>query len=1127
MLAKDAYSWQGPFTSLSGRRERAKPSTFWLVIGRRWPTVRPASHCGYPQPNAPPMRSAIDCRPGSLRRLLRLGVMTFERFAGRVLEMSPAPIRPLSPGLKRRLLGRIVADLHKTGELAHFARVATLPGLIDVLSRFVSELKRHEIWPDDFDQAAGNQPTAADRELGLVYRRYQDLLTRYHLYDAEGRFWSARQQLRDGERRAIETVRLVVADGFTDFTWTQHEIIELLAAQASDVFISLPLEADRHRRKDLLSKVHSTLDELSRRHGGSISLEPSPQPTPKDRASEFPAKQHLIEHLFTSPRQRPSIAKAEGVEIIAGGQVTDEIEQLATRIKRLLLDGDPTTGAVVRPSDIAVVFRSLDEVAPRVREVFDEFGLPYQLEAQPGLAEAPVMVALRTILDLHLRDWPHRPLRAVVSSNFLRPGRPDAVEPAKAAADWLIGELQIPAGRQALMGWIRTLAEAKVAGEATPFADSGRATPNEAATNTDGDGPRREVEADIARQRAKARKAVTVLSALESALTSLPRSATPIEWADALEALATHLGMLQEDSDHIAFHALRQSLAAQQRLSAWIGEPPAPVRQDDLLSLLDEWLESEPLPGPLDETGRVRVLAAPSVRTLDVPYLFVAGLSEQSFPARQPEDAVLNEDQRKRLIRSGLGRLATRADQIRDEMLLFYEVVTRASRRLVLSYPAMNAKAEPLLPSPFIEEVARIFGGESLSPPAPADLIPIPRGARVFCPRDHRVSAVHRALRGDGGALDALRGSPTQAPVAASIVRACRALADRQDRDRYGPYEGMLTTQSARDALGNRFGPEHILSASRLEEYATCPYRFWLQRVLRIEPPSELELDEDHRTRGLLLHGAMAHAHRKLNEQAFGPAAPRGELSAQFISGFREALAALLETIARDNPLDQALLRIDYDLLCDVVERYIEQFEQYADKFGQSLSPAHFELAFGMQRDGENAPNVTGPLILGEGPDAVRLAGRIDRIDVGDDAGRPVFGIVDYKTGKSNGYRPDDGCITPTRMQLEIYALAVESLLLTDAAPVGCGYWFVGEKGYSKWLDFRQQPDPAASAGKTWESRKKELIATIQCLVRAIRNGEFPIHNDDHDCTSGCAYKKTCRVHHARWLEKTWQPPRT
>jgi ATP-dependent helicase/DNAse subunit B len=1041
--------------------------------------------------------------------------MTFDRFAGRVLEMSPAPIRPLSPGLKRRLLARIVENLRQTDQLEHFARVATTPGLIDVLSRFVSELKRQEIWPDDFDRAVGRRATAADRELGLVYRQYQDLLARYHLYDAEGRFWSARQQLREGQRRAIESTRLVVADGFTDFTWTQYEILELLAAHAAEVFISLPLESDHNRRKDLFSKVHSTLDELRRRHDSAL-IEKIDEATPKEnpQAAPSPNKQHLIEHLFTNPRRPTPAVDTNTLQIIAAGQPVDEIEQVALRIKRLLLDGDPLTGAVVGPEDIVVVFRSLDDAAPRVREVFGEYGLPYALEAQPRLAEAPVLSALRAVLDLNLRDWPHRLLRAVVSNNFLRPPRcAGDIESAKAAADWLIGELQIPAGSRALMGRVRALAEANLADGTTPPTDEASAAQASA-----------ELQRAIARQRSKARRAAPVLTALEAALASLPRSATPVEWSDALEALATDLGMLQTSDDHVALHALRKALISHERLSAWLGEPPAAIPQDELLPIVDELLQAEPLPGPLDETGRVRVLAAPSVRTLDVPYLFVAGLSEQSFPARQSEDAVLNETQRRRLIGRGLARLVTRADHIRDEMLLFYEVVTRASRQLYLSYPAMNAKAEPLLPSPFIEEVARIFGGQSLSVPMPADLSPIPRGERVFCPRDNRVVAVHRALAGHGASPGALWRAPNQAKVAASITRACQALRDRQNRDRFGRYEGMLVTQAARDELNKRFGPDQIQSASRLEEYAACPFRFWLKSVLHIEPPSELALDEDARTRGQLLHGAMAGAHRRLNEQSRGPVAPCGELSPQFIAGFREELAALLDTIARDNPLDAALLRIDYDLLCVVVEKYVEQFDRYAGDEGKSLSPAHFEVAFGLPADGADATSAPGPLVLGEGADAVRLAGRIDRIDVGAADGRPVFGIVDYKTGSDHGYRaPKDGRINPTRMQLEIYAMAVERLLMTDAQPIGCGYWFVRSKGYKKWLDLSGQLHQASTQGTAWERRKEALTATILGLARGIRNGEFPMHNDDDQCTSRCEYHKICRVNHARSLEKIWQ----
>jgi hypothetical protein len=594
-----------------------------------------------------------------------------------------------------------------------------------------------------------------------------------------------------------------------------------------------------------------------------------------------------------------------------------------------------------------------------------------------------------------------------------------------------------------------------------------------------------------------------------------------VEWADALERLVIEMGMFQSDDDRDAFYSFREALLARQRLSDWLGEPPGVVRQADLLAVLDETLQSEPLPGTLDEIGRIRVLAAPSVRALDVPYLFVAGLSEQAFPARQAEDGVLNESERKRLIERGLIRLGTRAEHIRDEMLLFYEVVTRASRRLYLSYPAMNAKAEPMLPSPLLEEVARIFSGMPLESPAPADLSPIPRGERVFCPRDQRVAAVCRALEGDAGMMSGLRAAPPQSQVAAAIARACHALIERRDRDRYGRFEGMLTTLAARDELRKRFGPECTFSASRLEDYAACPFRFWLTDVLGIEPPTELALEEDGRTRGLLLHGAMAQAHRRLNELSGGPTSPCRELSSQFIAGFQEALAAVLDTIGRDDPLDAAFRRIDHDLLCELVERYVEQFERYADEFGQSLLPSQFEVEFGLKNE-DAAPGAAGPLVLGDGDDAVRLAGRIDRIDVGAIGGRPVFGVVDYKSGKGMGYKPDDDHVTPTRMQLEIYALAVETLLLSDAAPVGCGYWFVGGKGHKTWLDLRQSPDSAAGAAKTWQRRKEQLIATILGLARSIRDGQFPMHNDDEHCTSRCDFHKTCRVNHARALQKKW-----
>ena len=58
----------------------------------------------------------------------------------------------------------------------------------------------------------------------------------------------------------------------------------------------------------------------------------------------------------------------------------------------------------------------------------------------------------------------------------------------------------------------------------------------------------------------------------------------------------------------------------------------------------------------------------------------------------------------------------------------------------------------------------------------------------------------------------------------------------RQDRDRFGPAEGILPSREAHYYLLGRFPQHHIFAATDLERYAACPFRFFLERVLEIEP---------------------------------------------------------------------------------------------------------------------------------------------------------------------------------------------------------------------------------------------------------------------------------------------------
>ena len=113
----------------------------------------------------------------------------------------------------------------------------------------------------------------------------------------------------------------------------------------------------------------------------------------------------------------------------------------------------------------------------------------------------------------------------------------------------------------------------------------------------------------------------------------------------------------------------------------------------------------------------------------------------------------------------------------------------------------------------------------------------------------------------------------------------------RQDRDLFGPAEGILPSREAHYYLLGRFPQHHVFAATDLERYASCPFRFFLERVLEIEPVEDLTLEFDVRNRGRVVHDVLATFHRRVNERLGRPASPL-ELDA---AEFDALLAAAVE----------------------------------------------------------------------------------------------------------------------------------------------------------------------------------------------------------------------------------------
>ena len=513
----------------------------------------------------------------------------------------------------------VVTPCHRCGArreaTAASGRGGRRSSFVDLLDEHFQELKRHGITAAAFSRTVGSRGERRQQEeLAVLYASYEQLLADHQLVDKEG-CHSASATRWPSDPTLLADLEIVVADGFADFTHTQLEILAALARRSGQLLVSLPGEANAGGgRAELFAKSAATLAELQH-----LIPKLKVQKLPC-RDSDWPALDHIASHLFQHPRDVPppspgAIDSLEPDRNRRGRRPQDEIVELARNIKRQLVAERDRTGRS-RPGDLVVVFRNLREAAPRVRDVFREFGIPHAIEAGVPLAATGLVRTLLDLLRLDADDWPFRRVTSVVTNNLL-----SALDRrARAEAEWLIRDLQIATGRDKLLSRLETL-QASVA-------CSERAEP-----------PPRTAPAKPKPPPPPSPSSNNLSAALDAAPARRHAHRMARRLRHARRALGIHVSLAPttDPDNHAAWQEITKHFSAREQFALWLDEPAPQLSRAGVIDLLVDLAKHESLPRPSDDTGRVRVLSAKTARTVHAKHLFLAGMCEQAFPS--PERA--------------------------------------------------------------------------------------------------------------------------------------------------------------------------------------------------------------------------------------------------------------------------------------------------------------------------------------------------------------------------------------------------------------------------------------------------------------------------------------------------------
>ena len=338
-------------------------------------------------------------------------------------------------------------------------------------------------------------------------------------------------------------------------------------------------------------------------------------------------------------------------------------------------------------------------------------------------------------------------------------------------------------------------------------------------------------------------------------------------------------------------------------------------------------------------------------------------------------------------------------------------------------------------------------------------------------PVDRRALASHRAWSGE--------------------LRMARALEARRSRQgaTLSVWDGLVDGSVSR--IADIGAPSRPVSPSALEMWATCPYRYFLSRVLGLAAPPgpEDEVEMSALDRGSLVHRVLE----------------------EFVKQDRESEMELLELadIAFREAEEQGIT--GYPLLWEMEKEAIREglsafHAADATWLGDAVSESRAEVPF-------NAVDVEV-----DGLGTLRFRGKIDRLDV---VGNEVR-VRDFKTG-----RPDSYTSGPTTrsaytvangraLQLPVYVAAAQQM--HPDVDIRGSYCF-------------PLSDNPAREGRPYTASEgsAEFHATLRKIIGTARSGVFPATPDgegEYSICRYCDFNRLCPTRRRQiWERKGRQDP--
>ncbi len=882
-------------------------------------------------------KKLLDTMPSN--SVLHAEVLTFARMAHRVASQVGGLTKVnLNKAGKAMLFYDVLSEKKKALKFLGKSRQN-----IEVIQKQMTEFKKHGITIEMLSK------TLEETKEPYLKAKLEDMLIIYEAFEQkiENQYIDENDTLTILAKQLLSTDMFHDAvfylDEFTGFTQQEYAIIEVLLQQAKQVNVTIctqDLDVCTKQDTDVFyanKKTAQRLIEIAKNNGVAIEKTVFLE---ENYRFQDKALKHLEQNMFkvpyTSYQQEISC-----IELFLANNAYSEMEQVAKQISNLVRNQH------YRYQDIGIITKDLETYAHLCRVIFANYQIPVFIDEKKKLSQNHFVKYVLAVLEVLSKNWSYEAV-----FQYLKTGFVDIDEEMLYALENYCIKWGIKGSKWYEQDWHFGEESAKEIEEVKQL-----------------NLQRKKIVEPLLQLKETLIGNKTVGEITQKLYDFFLENQVDKKIQNRIEVLKQQEKLQLAKQQELAWNSVMQVLE-----EMWMVFGEEKTTFDRYAELLKVGLENHGL-GEIPATNdQVMMGDIDRTRSHKMKAMFIIGMNDGVFPSIYKEEGFFNDLDRAYLKEQGVELAKGTIDRLYEDNFSIYKAFTTAEEKLYLSYPSSNLEGGALRPSILISKLKKLF------PKLQEESDILHKEAQILNKNTTFEELIYQLqAQKEGKAVDSIWYQvydyyQTDNQFKFSLEAVMKALS-------YSNLPQSITKEN----MEKLYGDTLHTSVSRLEQYCSCPYSYYLKYGLKLADQSQLVMRAIDT--GTFMHDVIDRFFQLVRER---------QLAVKQLE--EEQIDSLVKEVVEEKlslPRNYIFTSTQkYKTLTNRLKKVITISMKYII---DSLKNSDFEV-YGNELEFKKG-KAYEPIVLElEDKKKVEITGKIDRVDMAKTPEGNYIRIIDYKS---------------------------------------------------------------------------------------------------------------------------------